>query len=342
MTIEFQAPVIYPWQQAQWQNLQQRFKADALPHALLLTGPVGMGQLNFAMAIAAQLLCEKNNEFHCAECKNCQLFHAHTHPDLFLVKPEVEGKLIKIDTIRQLVDALNKTAQQGGYQVVIIEPADAMNIAAANALLKTLEEPAGKVLIILISAASNTLPATIRSRCQQIHFHATQSSEIMNWLQQQNFADVDLITTLARAESAPLLALKFAEPELAKFQQDWLYAIVMIAAQQQDPCQVAAQYINSDLEALLNLLQQFIYDLIRLQYGLSSQYVQQTMLQVLQQSSRHLQLTRLMSLLDEINTVKFWLSRHLNLNQQLVLETLLIKLSSGTISAPIFVRDAKI
>lgn len=159
---------IYPWQQAQWQSVLQQLQADRLPHALLLAGPSGLGKRSFANALAAHALCVKHTA--CGQCRSCLLLNASNHPDLLELQPEAEGKAIKIEQVRELVTELGQTAQQGSYQVVVIEPAEAMNKAGANALLKTLEEPPGPVIFLLISHQPATIPATIRSRCQRLNF----------------------------------------------------------------------------------------------------------------------------------------------------------------------------
>ena len=144
---------IYPWQKKQWQQLTQQYEAGRLPYALLLDGIEGVGKADFALAFASFLLCEsQTNKMACGQCKSCKMFEAASHPDFISVGLEEKAKNIKVAQVRSLCEALQKTAQYQGFQVVIINPADKMNRASANALLKTLEEPAGQVLIILITS----------------------------------------------------------------------------------------------------------------------------------------------------------------------------------------------
>ncbi|MFG1488548.1 DNA polymerase III subunit delta', partial [Oceanospirillum sp. HFRX-1_2] len=143
------SPLIpFAWQQEYWNQLIGQHRSGRLPHALLLAGEEGIGKYHLARAMAAYLLCRQPAETACGECASCALFHAGTHPDLMEVMPESEGKQIKIEQIRKLQTFANKTAQQGGFRVVVLQPADAMNINAANALLKNLEEPGNNVLFI--------------------------------------------------------------------------------------------------------------------------------------------------------------------------------------------------
>lgn len=153
---------------SQWQLLQSAFAQNRLSHAYLLSGAAGLGKTNFARAFASFLLCEKNTT--CGKCRGCLLMQAESHPDFLLIKPEEKSHSIKIDQIRAMSQKTTHTAHCGGYQVVVIAPADAMPMQAANALLKTLEEPSGKIIIFLIDDQKSVLPATIVSRCQKIFF----------------------------------------------------------------------------------------------------------------------------------------------------------------------------
>ena len=155
-----------------------QIKNNTLPHAVLFTGPPGQDQLKFSESLAQLVLCL--SPFTLASlvgegglrpgwpclCKSCELFNSQAHPDYYLVSPEEKSKIITIEQIRHLSNALMHTAQLNHYQVAIINPAHAMNTAAANALLKTLEEPPGPVMMILISDKPHILLRTIYSRCQ--------------------------------------------------------------------------------------------------------------------------------------------------------------------------------
>ena len=154
--------------QDQWQYFVKQRANNTLPHAMLFMG----GEIDFVQNLAKFLLCSNVKQGAleaCEKCKSCQLFNAQVHPDYFLVSPEEKSKVITVDQIRQLSHALTHTAQLNYYQIAVIAPAHAMNIAAANALLKTLEEPPGPVIIILISNKPHILPRTIYSRCQVIN-----------------------------------------------------------------------------------------------------------------------------------------------------------------------------
>ena len=165
-----------PWHSEAWTSLRARLSRGALPHALLLCGPEGLGKRAFAEAFVALALCEQRGDVACGRCRACQLLAAGSHPDRVRVGLEErdDGKLrseIVVEQIRRLSERLAMTPQFGGLQLVLIDPAEAMNAAAANALLKTLEEPTRGTVIVLVSNAPGRLVATIRSRCQRIEFN---------------------------------------------------------------------------------------------------------------------------------------------------------------------------
>ena len=127
---------VYPWQVALWQQLVGRTQHA---HAYLLHGAAGIGKRALAERLMAYLLCRQPTDVGaCGQCKACYLLAAGTHPDNFILQPEEPEKPIKVDQVRELVSFVVQTAQLGGRKVVLVEPAEAMNLNAANALLKSL------------------------------------------------------------------------------------------------------------------------------------------------------------------------------------------------------------
>ena len=205
----------YPWQQDQWQQLALQVEQGRLPHALLLTGSKYIGKYQFALSLAQRLLCHAPvGGYSCGQCKPCHLVMSGTHPDHFKIEPEEEGKAIRIDLIRQLGEFVAKTSQQGGWKVVIISPAESMNINASNALLKSLEEPGPNTLLILVCHEPSRLSATIRSRCRMVKFPAPPMSNVRPWLSQVAGQNEDLDQLLHYANGCPLLALQLLETDL--------------------------------------------------------------------------------------------------------------------------------
>lgn len=204
----------YLWQQSVWQRLAILADTSRLPHALLLSGHAGIGKQRLAQALAARLLCHAPTpQGACGVCKSCHLLSFGTHPDLVWLAPETDAKtektakFIKVDQVRELVGFAEKSAQLGGYRVVIIEPAHLLNVQAANALLKTLEEPGRDTLIMLVSSQPLSLSATIRSRCQQITLVIPAEADALTWLSPQ-VRDADMARLLLSISAgAPLAAL---------------------------------------------------------------------------------------------------------------------------------------
>lgn len=199
----------YPWQAAAWARLHALLAADRLPHALLVAGPGGTGEREFAVRAAQALLCSAPEDTPCGTCPACRQFAAGTHPDAIRVEPPEADKAIPVDMVRALVARLGLTGR--GRKVALIDPAEAMNANAANSLLKTLEEPPGDSVLLLVSMRPGRLPATVRSRCQRITFGLPEPETACAWLDGQGVADA--VTWLARAGGAPLLARELAGRE---------------------------------------------------------------------------------------------------------------------------------
>ncbi|MBK8286061.1 MAG: DNA polymerase III subunit delta' [Ahniella sp.] len=209
-----------PWLAEDWQRLLARREAGRLPHALLIGGARGLGKRLFAEHLRALLLCERPTASGtpCGSCKACHLMRAGNHPDALTITFELrdDGKPrteITVDQIRALSARFAQTSQRGGWRVAIIEPAEAMNVAAANALLKTLEEPEPNVMMILVSDQWLRLSATIRSRCQRIDVREPEPAQSLAWLIAQGIAAKDAEPALALADGNPGEALVLARPE---------------------------------------------------------------------------------------------------------------------------------
>ncbi|MFZ5657411.1 MAG: DNA polymerase III subunit delta' [Pseudomonadota bacterium] len=202
-----------PWQQRAYAQMADAFSAGRLGHAQLICGPARLGKREVAVRMARRVLCEAaSGDVACGACRSCRLFDAGTHPDYRFVSfiPNREGTKLRteivIDQMRELAAQLALTPQFGRAQVAVVDPADAINHAAANALLKTLEEPVPGRYLWLVSAHPMRLPATIRSRCQRIELRLPPADEAAAWLAAQGHAAADAAEALRAARGHPGLA----------------------------------------------------------------------------------------------------------------------------------------
>jgi len=204
----------YPWLTGHWDFFLQRIQKQRLAHALIVQGPAACGKNILARAMVARLLCTENAAAACGQCRSCKLLVGGAHPDYFEIQPEEEGKTIKVDQVRALIGRLDLTASISTRKVAYIHPADAMNASSANALLKSLEEPAGDTVLILVSDNPARLPVTIRSRCQAISVAQPDSDVVLKWLKtQSNASEDELVAALQAAGHSPLRALQYLDSD---------------------------------------------------------------------------------------------------------------------------------
>ncbi len=204
-----------PWLAAAREAIIGAVQDDRLPQALLLQGIPGLGKSGLAEWIARYALCDHPGVDACGQCPACQFYQADNHPDLLRVGVEEGKKQIAIDSIREMIGALALSSYRGRRKVAVVQPADALNVNGANALLKTLEEPSGSALLILVAVRPERLPATIASRCQRVKLKAPADDVARTWLMQQG-GDQDWTLPLTLSAGAPLAALALsAAPEVA-------------------------------------------------------------------------------------------------------------------------------
>jgi DNA polymerase III subunit delta' len=281
--------MIYDWAKPQWNQVLAL--GERMPHALLLAGPSGLGKREFAEALAARMLCERARaaQLACGECASCRLIATDGHPDLLTVRPEAldddgseaedsdvdeggkaKSKLIRIAQIRAVIERLGVGSHQGGYRVVLLYPAEAMQAESANSLLKVLEEPPVKTLFLLISDHPRNLLPTIRSRARMLPFHLPPIEQSLAWLAAQGVRDAG--DALALCAGAPLHARDLAAAEDAQIQGQFVDDVSKHALDA--PLEVAARWAGwlqgrkkgepglTDLPTLVTWLQRWMADLV--------------------------------------------------------------------------------
>lgn len=262
---------VLPWHKIELERLIG--DKGRLPHALLMHGRQGIGKLLFARALAQSLLCENpaSSGLACGRCAACGWFDSANHPDFRLIEPasltepteDEDGREKKaslqiiIEQIRELADFINISSHRGGPKVVLIHPAEALNPHAANALLKSLEEPPAGVHFLMVAHRAHYLLPTIKSRCQLVALAGPEPGPAIEWLRAQGVPDPAL--ALAQTGNSPLLAQQLAGQDYWQ-QRDFL--LQRIAERTFDPLLVAEQIRDYPVQHVVNWLQKWTFDLI--------------------------------------------------------------------------------
>ena len=265
---------LLPWHAAPLLELLSR--REKLPHALLLYGRQGIGKVEFARAIAQSLLCESpSHSVACGTCDACGWFRQGNHPDFRELMPEAlsedevdadapidaeakdrkKSKIITVDQIRGIASFMTLSTHRDGFRVLLIHPAETLNANAANSLLKTLEEPPPRTLILLVTDQIGRLIATIKSRCQRVLVPAPDEAAALAWLKAQGIADAD--TALGQAGGAPLAAVAFAD---ADYQSQRKAFLQVLHAADADHLATAQAFEKSDLVDVITWLQTWVSD----------------------------------------------------------------------------------
>ena len=184
------------------QVLQTALSTGRVPHAYLFAGAQGIGKRTCALAFAAALNCETGAESACGKCQSCRKILGGNHPDLIVVEPT--GQFIKIDQVRQVSKLARSSPYEGRYRVIVFDGADALNPSAANALLKTLEEPGKNMVLVLVTANPEQLLPTVLSRCQRINFNPLSPEQIETVILEQIESDPQQARLLARLSEGSL------------------------------------------------------------------------------------------------------------------------------------------
>lgn len=233
---------------------------------MLLAGPAGIGKRRLAARLASALLCARPSDVGepCGSCPECRLIRAGNHPDWVRVDGGDSGE-IRVDQIRGLIHDATLTGHRGAQKVISIAPAESMNRYAANGLLKTLEEPAADVLLLLISEDPSRLPATIRSRCQRVNLPMPPERQALDWLRAQLPAGrADPAARLRLAQGAPLRALLLGEEQLATHTKI-IDGLTAVGRGERDPIAVADAWQSMDAAVVLQTLMSWVCDLLRVQ-----------------------------------------------------------------------------
>lgn len=323
---------LYPWQIGTWKKIQQ--EVDRLPHALLLHGQAGVGKLDFALHLSKALLCTQpqSSGFACDICTSCNWFNEGNHPDFHLLSPEQESEAedeagaakktkkktqISVSQIRELASFTSLSSHRSdGLRIILLHPAEALNIASANALLKMLEEPPAGVVFILVSHQIQRLLPTILSRCHKIAMPIPEEASALSWLEEQGVTNPQ--EQLDYLEGSPLKVAEQAE-QFSQFKDVWKQ---LSQGERLQPHIAAPALIAHSAESGIIALQKWLYDLAAM--SLSSQIRYHTGLsKTFQGLAEKVHLNRLFDLQKKTNELRK-LANH-PLNHDLQMESLLLE-----------------
>ncbi len=286
-----------------WKQFEQIIKNKKLAHALLLIGDLHQQWIEFAPKLAAAILC-KSEVKPCELCSSCHLLRENLHPDLSYLSLDKVGGVIKIDQIRELQTIIYRSPQVSKQRVIIINPADKMNIAAANALLKLLEEPPADVYFILIAEHTNTILPTILSRCQQWRT-TTKESPALDYLS----IGENYLPDLERGKL-------FAQIDI--FLQD----LIALRASKTSVCALASKWSAFALSELLWLI--YLINSQMIAQRLLRSYSEKDWSENLNKLAATFDPVQLFAQLDQLNALKKHLNNNISLNANLVIENLLL------------------
>ena len=323
-TVPLPAP---SWLGAEMATLAAAYKADRLSHGLLIHEAPGAGGDWLAKWIASLVLCQNAAEAPCGSCRGCHAVAMRQHPDLVVLQPIEESKQIRIEQIRELSDELALTAHQGGYKVAVITPADTLNRFAANALLKTLEEPPARTLLMLVVTQPSRLPATILSRCQRVRVRAPGRKEAVSWLEASR-GPGDWNAVLDTLGEAPMLAAEVDPKALVQVGLEVRRTLEEATTGGGDPVATAERWSRAELPLRLRCIENWLTERIRAHSGGDSFFTKVGAAPYLPRPNAVLNMGHLFELVDGVRELKSALDSPIN--RGLALEALLRRFAPGT------------
>lgn len=318
-------PVPLPWHGEQWRGIAEALRQQRLHHAFLLQGPSGVGKSDFAQHTAAALLCEAGErdaeQRPCGQCRSCVLVRAGNHPDKLVLAPKEDRSVIDVEQVRTRISELSLTPHYADRRVILVNPADGLNRSAANTLLKTLEEPPGGVVFLLLSARPAMLPATIRSRCSAIRFQAPPREQAASWLREQGFDEPAAVAAALHWNGdAPLAARQSLESDEISRCQEIVRSIEALMNGSVDPLQTAASWRADGLKRIVNWQLRVATQAMRIK-ALGAKGEGSVAMQAI---SGKLDLEQLSGICEDLLELQNALQRQLNPGDQLALEGLAV------------------
>lgn len=308
--------------------LKKAISNDRVSHAYLFLGPEGIGKKRTALAFAKALNCRSFKSDSCSNCLNCKKIEAKNHPDVEII--EYGSKFIKIDAIRKMQKRLQYKPLEGRYKILIIDRAELINVSAANALLKTLEEPPDKSIIILISSNVNSLLPTLISRCQKLTFSFLQKKEVGHVLKKQNLEDgigIDFLLSFAQGSIGRALSFdtEWMNIERKKFLED---TFSVVQGDMEKAFQMTEEICtNENLMNYLETLKIWLRDLLVYKYCHDdARIINADLKDSIKRAGYSLSHARILSMFQVVNECSRNILR--NANKRLALEVMFMKLEN--------------
>jgi len=327
-------PVSTPWLKPVFEQLQENYQSGRFAHGLLFTGSAGVGKFKVAQDLAQYLLCSNKQtpQGACNQCHSCKLFAANNHLDFHLLQNE-QNKSIGIEQVRSLIDTLNERPHLGDNKVVIIKNAHTLTVPAANALLKTLEEPQGNSYLILLTRTHHQLMPTLLSRLQHTHLHTPDDAQLLAWLSELGF-NIQDIGLLRLFQNSPLSLLNHLQSVQASTAEDerrncveGLFSLL----NQPESLFSFSQFLAESAEQRLQLLFHLLHDLHKLKMSesvMNKDAVYSFALPQLQIWQAQITLKSLRYLSSELLQTRKLLVDHSGLKKELLINALLIKIKN--------------
>ena len=297
-----------PWLAKEMTALRAAYEADRMPHGLLIHEAPGAGGDWLANWVARLVLRTERDQ----------------HPDWISLRPIDDSRQIRIEQVRELAQDLALTSHQGGYKVAVLSPADVLNRFAANALLKTLEEPPQRTVLILVVTQPSRLPATILSRCQRVRIAAPSRAEAVAWLESTR-GKADWDTVLDILGEAPMLAAESDAVVIAQIGTEVRRGLEEVAAGASDPVATAERWSRAELPLRLRCFENWLTERIRGHFSSPGFLTEVGAVTYLQRPQTVLNIRELFELLDGVRDLKSALETPIN--RGLALESLLRRMA---------------
>jgi len=317
-----------PWLAPALERLELASREGRLGHAWLIQGPEGIGKTNLALVFATRLLSGKAPgppaELGAEAFRSgmqARYEAQNHHPDLHWLYPETGKSSIAVDQVRSVCESLGLSSYSGSAKVVVIEPAEAMTTSAANALLKTLEEPTRNSYLLLVSHRPGLLPATVRSRCQQLALHPPDEVTVARWAARRT-AEPDVLQAIAPQRS-PLSWLESLESDAEDAERERSKQLAELLGRRANALTIADQWSKGDVDHTLAWLVRMLHGLIRLRFMQhASKLITESGESNLHNAARALSVRALFDRLDEAERLRSELAGGINV--QLAMRALLL------------------